>query len=83
MLEHARALTDLGAALRRRERRSESRDPLRQALDLARRCGATALAERARTELTASGARPRREMLTGVEALTRANGASPTWRPPV
>jgi DNA-binding CsgD family transcriptional regulator len=69
-LEHARALTDLGAALRRGGRRSESRDPLRQALDLAHRCGATALADRARTELTASGARPRRTMLTGVEALT-------------
>jgi len=69
-LEHARALTDLGAALRRAGRRSESREPLRQALDLAHRCGATALAERARTELTASGARPRRTMLTGIEALT-------------
>jgi DNA-binding CsgD family transcriptional regulator len=69
-LEHARALTDLGAALRRRGRRSDSREPLRRALDLAHRCGATALAECARTELTASGARPRRALLTGVEALT-------------
>jgi DNA-binding CsgD family transcriptional regulator/Flp pilus assembly protein TadD len=69
-LEYARALTDLGAALRRAGQRSESREPLRQALDLAHRCGATALAERARTELTASGARPRRIMLTGIEALT-------------
>jgi DNA-binding NarL/FixJ family response regulator len=65
-----RALTDLGAALRRGGRRIDSRTPLRQALDLAHRCGANALAERARTELAASGAQPRRAMLTGLEALT-------------
>jgi DNA-binding CsgD family transcriptional regulator len=69
-LERARALTDLGAAVRRHGRRSDSRDPLRTALDLAHGCGATALAERARTELLASGARPRRVVLSGVEALT-------------
>src|SRR6201999_3367077 len=39
-LEHARALTDLGAVLRRAGRRAEARDPLRQGLDLAHRCGA-------------------------------------------
>jgi DNA-binding CsgD family transcriptional regulator len=69
-LEHARALVDLGAALRRAGHRREARDPLRQGLDLAYACGATALLERARTELRAAGARPRRVRLTGVDALT-------------
>jgi ATP/maltotriose-dependent transcriptional regulator MalT len=69
-LEHARSLTELGAALRRANRRSDAREPLREALDRAHRCGATALAERARTELAATGAKPRKAMLTGVESLT-------------
>ncbi len=69
-LEQARALTDLGAALRRANRRREARDPLRQALEMAHRCGAAAIEERARDELTATGARPRRAMLTGVGSLT-------------
>ena len=34
------------------------------------RCGALVLAERARTELAAAGARPRRLVLSGVDALT-------------
>jgi DNA-binding CsgD family transcriptional regulator len=70
VLEHARALTDLGAALRRNGQRSNAREPLRRALEIAHRCGATALADRARIELVASGARPRRTMLTGLDALT-------------
>jgi DNA-binding CsgD family transcriptional regulator len=69
-LEHARAMTDLGAALRRAGQRTESRDMLRPALDLAHRCGALALAERARTELVAAGGRPRRLLLTGLDSLT-------------
>jgi DNA-binding CsgD family transcriptional regulator len=69
-LEHAHALVDLGAALRRAGERREAREPLRQGLDLAYACGATALVERARTELRAAGARPRRVRLTGVDALT-------------
>jgi DNA-binding CsgD family transcriptional regulator len=69
-LEHARALTDLGAALRRANRRAEAREPLRQGLDVAHRCGAIALADRARGELVATGARPRRQLLTGLESLT-------------
>jgi DNA-binding CsgD family transcriptional regulator len=70
VLEHARALADLGAALRRAGRRAEAREPLRAALDLAHRRGARALAERAHTELVAAGARPRRLFLSGVDALT-------------
>jgi DNA-binding CsgD family transcriptional regulator len=69
-VEHARALTDLGAALRRAQRRTDARAPLREALELAHACGAVALAERARTELAAAGARPRTPWRTGVDALT-------------
>jgi DNA-binding CsgD family transcriptional regulator/tetratricopeptide (TPR) repeat protein len=69
-LERAHALTDLGAALRRASRRSEARPLLARGLDLAAGCGATALAARAREELVTAGARPRRERLNGVEALT-------------
>ncbi|HEX9531109.1 MAG TPA: hypothetical protein VF954_08225, partial [Acidimicrobiales bacterium] len=53
-LEHSRALTDLGAALRRANQRADAREPLRQALDHASRSGATALAGRARDELVAT-----------------------------
>ncbi len=65
------ALVDYGAALRRANRRAEARTPLQQAVDLALSGGARALHERARTELAATGARPRRErMLSGVGSLT-------------
>jgi DNA-binding CsgD family transcriptional regulator len=69
-LEHARALVDLGSALRRQNHRREAREPLREGAELARRCGATALVERGQAELIAAGARPRRVALSGVEALT-------------
>jgi DNA-binding NarL/FixJ family response regulator len=69
-LERARALTDLGAALRREGHRSEAREPLRAGLGLAQQCDATALADRAHTELVATGARPRRFVRSGVDALT-------------
>ena len=69
-LELARALVDLGGALRRGGRRVESREPLRRALELAHRCGSSALQARAREELLASGARPRRTHVTGPDALT-------------
>jgi len=69
-LEHARALVELGAALRRANQRTAAREPLRTGLDLAHRCGAVRLAERARAELLTTGAKPRRAVLTGLEALT-------------
>jgi DNA-binding CsgD family transcriptional regulator len=69
-LEQAHALADLGAAQRRAGRRSEARHLLAHALDLAAACGARALASRAREELVIAGARPRRERLSGTEALT-------------
>ncbi|HUE27799.1 MAG TPA: LuxR C-terminal-related transcriptional regulator, partial [Solirubrobacteraceae bacterium] len=69
-IEHARALTDLGALLRRSNRRVEARGLLRQAVDTAYRLGAEPLAQRAETEARATGARPRRVLLLGLEALT-------------
>ena len=59
-----------------------AREHLRQALELATICGAAALAARAETELLATGARPRRIALSGVELLTaQRSAASPRWRP--
>jgi DNA-binding CsgD family transcriptional regulator len=69
-LEYVHALVDLGAALRRANHRSAARDPLRKGLELSYRGGATALADVARTELAATGARPRREILSGLDSLT-------------
>ncbi len=69
-LEHARALADVGAALRKAGDLTAARDPLRVALSDADRLGASALAARAREELVATGLRPRRAPLTGVGALT-------------
>ena len=69
-LEHARALVDLGAALRRQGSRSEARDPLQRGIEIARRCGATPLVARAYEELGATGARPRKVIRTGLDTLT-------------
>jgi DNA-binding NarL/FixJ family response regulator len=63
-------LAELGAALRRDGQRAAAREPLAEALDLSVRCGARRLTGRAREELKATGARPRRAWRTGVEALT-------------
>ena len=70
LLERAHSLAELGAALRRSDQRAAAREPLARALELAARCGARPLAARARDELKATGARPRRPWRTGVEALT-------------
>ncbi|MGI9097877.1 MAG: helix-turn-helix transcriptional regulator [Solirubrobacteraceae bacterium] len=69
-LELARALVDQGAGLRRAGRRKEARDPLERGLDMAVRCHAGPLPQRARDELRVAGARPRRDLRTGVEALS-------------
>jgi DNA-binding CsgD family transcriptional regulator len=69
-LEHAKALAALGFALRRARKPTEARAPLRRALELATACGADPLVDQVRSELRASGARPRREALGGVESLT-------------
>ena len=70
--ELALTLADLGTHLRRAGRRSDAQAPLRRALDLAQRTGAAPLAEQARRQLLATGARPRRTALTGPDALTSA-----------
>jgi DNA-binding CsgD family transcriptional regulator len=74
-LELAHALASLGAELSRGGRRKEGRDAQRRAIQLADECGATALAERARTELHAGPGRRPRDELTGPGALTAAE-----WR---
>jgi DNA-binding CsgD family transcriptional regulator len=71
-LERCRSLVELGAILRRRGASARARDPLREGLDLATALGARALERRAREELRATGARPRRERLSGPDALTPA-----------
>jgi DNA-binding CsgD family transcriptional regulator len=68
--ELAAALAALGTALRRKRRPTEAREPLRRALELAERCGAGGLAAGVRTELYATGARPRTAELSGPGALT-------------
>jgi DNA-binding CsgD family transcriptional regulator len=69
-LERAKARCDLGSALRRTGRRRDGREQLAIAMDEAHTCGAELLAERAAEELRASGARPRRRALSGLDALT-------------
>jgi DNA-binding CsgD family transcriptional regulator len=69
-LEHARALTDLGAALRRSNRRTEGRGALEPAVRIAERLGAVAVAERARIELRAAGGRTSDPEGAGVAQLT-------------
>jgi DNA-binding CsgD family transcriptional regulator len=69
-LEHARALIELGATLRRGGRRAAAREPLQYGVDIADRCTATALAGQGRTELRAAGGSPRHQVLSGLEALT-------------
>jgi DNA-binding CsgD family transcriptional regulator len=70
-LERARVLAELGAALRRRKRTREAAPALQEALELADRCGALPIAERAREELRiATGAKPRRARRSGPDALT-------------
>ncbi len=71
-LEHARALVNLGVGLLGRGQQEAARAQLAQGLDLAHRSGSVALCERARAELVASGARPRRASLRGTGALTPA-----------
>jgi DNA-binding CsgD family transcriptional regulator/tetratricopeptide (TPR) repeat protein len=69
-LELARALVTYGTRLRDAGRRVQSREPLRRALGLAHHCGATVLEGRAREELVAFGARPRRAVSDGAGSLT-------------
>ena len=69
-VEHIRAQTDLGAHLRRANRRGEAREHLRAALDAARRVGAAALGGAPRPSCAPRA--PGREcvVLSGPDALT-------------
>ncbi|HYB30416.1 MAG TPA: LuxR C-terminal-related transcriptional regulator, partial [Solirubrobacteraceae bacterium] len=69
-LELARARSGYGAALRRAGRRVQARTELELALDLAHRLGAWRIANQARAELIAAGAKPRRDAIIGRDALT-------------
>jgi DNA-binding CsgD family transcriptional regulator len=70
MLWRAEAYVDLGAALRRAGQAISARPILREGMELAHRCGATPLADRAEKELRAAGGRPRRRAGLGADALT-------------
>lgn len=70
IVERARVLSDLGAALRAAGHQVEAREPLRGALDIAHNCGARILADRAFEELRLTGAKPRRRAVSGVDSLT-------------
>lgn len=65
-LELARALVDLGAAVRRAGRRTEARRFIQRGQALAQAAGAMALANRAAQELAASGARLRAATAEGL-----------------
>ena len=69
--EQARVLIDLGSlASRFGASREQAVDWLRRGLDLADRCDAKLLAQRAHASLVGYGVRPRRRRLSGAEALT-------------
>jgi DNA-binding CsgD family transcriptional regulator len=69
-VEHARAMVDLGAAVRRAGRPVEARTVLREALALAESVGALALAGAARDELRLAGGRARAAAATPGDRLT-------------
>jgi tetratricopeptide (TPR) repeat protein len=79
-LEHARALLELGAARRARNERASARDALRQAAELALRCGAAAVAEAAQRELAATGAARAGSSSRVSRRSRRASDGSPRWR---
>jgi DNA-binding CsgD family transcriptional regulator len=69
-LQLAGALADLGEALGVAGRRTDAREPLTRALELAEACAARPLAQRAADGLGALGDRPRRMADAGVDELT-------------
>ncbi len=70
IVERARVLTDLGVALRLAGAEADAREPLREALDIAYRCDAVTLADRAFSELRLAGAKPRRRAASGFDSFT-------------
>ena len=69
-LEHARAVIDLGANLRRGNSRTEARRLLRDGIERAHHCGASALVKRGNDELAAAGGHPLSILLSGAGVLT-------------
>jgi DNA-binding CsgD family transcriptional regulator len=69
-LELARTLVELGSGLRRSGARRAACEPLHRGLEHADECGASLLVDRARSELLAAGARPRRPRVMGRQSLT-------------
>ena len=72
LFTRATASFELGAALRRSGHRTDARERLSVARELAHRAGATGLVNQATDELTVAGARPRRIALSGAESLSAA-----------
>jgi hypothetical protein len=70
-VSEAHAQIAYGGALRRAGRRSEARQPLRHAVEIALATGARAVARAAHEELVASGAKPRRLRQSGAEGNDR------------
>ena len=70
LLWRAEAYIDLGTAMRADGQVISAREILREGMELAHRCGATPLADRAEKELRAAGGRPRRRAGIGADALT-------------
>jgi DNA-binding CsgD family transcriptional regulator len=68
--ERGRTLLAFGERLRRAKQRAEARPPLQEALDAFERLGARPWAERARTELRATGQASGRRSETAAEQLT-------------
>jgi DNA-binding CsgD family transcriptional regulator len=68
--ERARTQLALGERLRRAKQRAQARGPLQEALDAFERLGARPWAERARTELRATGQSSTRRSETAAEQLT-------------
>lgn len=69
-LELACSLRELGRHAARDGRKKDAKSWLLEALDAAHRCGADRLEAEVRETLVSIGSRPRRALLTGVEALT-------------
>src|SRR5205814_2081756 len=70
-LEQARTALLWGEYLRRERRRVDAREPLRTALDAFDRLGAVLWAERARSELRATGETARKREPSSLEQMTR------------
>ena len=71
VLELARVLVELGAELENRHDGDHAgRASIQEGLELADRCGATLLAKQARSQLREAGARPRKPVRLGLDALS-------------